>query len=109
MHFCMRLLIVELVLVVREIGLVGFDDLGSDDRGNFFIALEAELEGALRLRHGAQIRGVLEHVSLRHFAAYATNRGGFISAPTDPAKGDPVARSVKGDDLRVKKKVRRGE
>jgi hypothetical protein len=40
---------------------------------------------------------------------YATNRGGFISAPTDPAKGDPAAHSVKGDDLRVKRKVRRGE
>ena len=41
---------------------------------------------------------------------YATNRGGFIAAPADPAKGDPRAQSVKGDDLRVKKKkVRRGE
>ena len=28
---------------------------------------------------------------------------------TNPAKGDPAARSVKGDDLRVKRKVRRGE
>ena len=40
---------------------------------------------------------------------YATNRGGFIAAPTDPAKGDPRATGVKGDDLRAKRKVHRGE
>ena len=34
---------------------------------------------------------------------YATNKGGKIQAPTNPAAGDPKVNKVVGNDLRVKK------
>lgn len=33
---------------------------------------------------------------------YATNRGGKVNAPKNPASGDPRATVTKGDDLRRK-------
>lgn len=35
--------------------------------------------------------------------AYATNKGGIIRAPKNPAPDSPKSTVVKGDDLRVKK------
>ena len=43
---------------------------------------------------------------------YATNRGGYIAAPIDPAVGDPKSTGLVGDDLRAGKagkKAHRGE
>ena len=36
-------------------------------------------------------------------SVYANNKGGFIKAPVNVAKGDPTATVKKGDDLRVRK------
>ena len=38
----------------------------------------------------------------QHNNPSATNRGGKITAPKTPAKGDPRATVTKGDDLRRK-------
>ena len=36
-------------------------------------------------------------------SVYATNKGGYIKAPTSVSKGDPKATVKKGNDLRVRK------
>ena len=40
---------------------------------------------------------------------YATNRGGYIAAPADPAEGDPKSVGLRGEDLRTGKKANRGK
>ena len=39
----------------------------------------------------------------KKYSVYATNKGGKITAPNNPAKGDPKVTKTVGNDLRNKK------
>ena len=39
----------------------------------------------------------------KNYSDYATNKGGKITAPRNPAKGDPKVTKTKGNDLRTNK------
>ncbi len=39
----------------------------------------------------------------KKYSPYATNKGGKIESPKNPAKGDPRAAKREGNDLRAKK------
>jgi len=39
----------------------------------------------------------------KKYSDYATNKGGKITAPRNPSKGDPKVTRTEGNDLRTKK------
>ena len=69
----------ELILVF-VFTLAGFDDLLRIRSGNLLVTLKAHREGAARLRHGAQIRGILEHFGERRFSGHALQLADFVHA-----------------------------